>query len=173
MIQALYLQRLAVHKVCKPSCSHFQLKKQRAQLPPASVVVSVFLPIGPCGQSAFAFLQLARIGRNLQRVTGHGVFLAGREGAALTDAVSALSYVMAFLLFGLGAWWLALALITVSRAAVRGGFPFNMFVFPYAGAQRKIPTRIAGAGGASHFRSERWRARPLRLAWTLTRPDGE
>jgi hypothetical protein len=59
--------------------------------------------------------------------TGRGIVLAGTEGAALTDAVSALSFVLAFLLFGLGAWWLALALITIGRTAMYGGFPFNMF----------------------------------------------
>jgi tellurite resistance protein TehA-like permease len=126
MIQALYLQRLTIHKVRTPALLLLIVNKD-PQLPPASVVVSVFLPIGPCGQSAFALLQLARVGRNLQRATGRGIFLAGTEGAALTDAVSALSFVLAFLLFGLGAWWLALALITIGRTAMYGGFPFNMF----------------------------------------------
>jgi tellurite resistance protein TehA-like permease len=110
MIQALYLQRLAVHK-----------------LPPAATVVSVFLPLGPCGQSAFALLQFARVGRTLQAATGRGVLpIAGEAGEMVAAAVSAGSVVAALMLWGLGAWWLALALLTIGRAALRGGFPFNM-----------------------------------------------
>jgi tellurite resistance protein TehA-like permease len=108
LIQALYLQRLVVHK-----------------LPPAAVVVSVFLPLGPCGQSAFALVQLARVGTSLYATTGRGVLPGGEMVVA---AVTALSTLAAFMLWGLGVWWLALALLTIGRQVLQGGFAFNMCV---------------------------------------------
>jgi tellurite resistance protein TehA-like permease len=108
-VQALYLQRLAIHK-----------------LPPATIAVSVFLPLGPCGQSAFTLLQLARVGRMLEANTGHGVLISGPEGQMMTTAISALSYMGSMALVGLGSWWLIHALLTIGHTARQEGFAFNM-----------------------------------------------
>lgn len=53
---AIYFQRLSVY-----------------HLPPAAAIVSVFLPLGPCGQGDFAILQMSSVIRNLTKTTGVGL----------------------------------------------------------------------------------------------------
>jgi tellurite resistance protein TehA-like permease len=86
----------------------------------------VFLPLGPCGQSGFGLLQLAHVGRMLQETTGRGLIASGPEGQMITGAISALSYLGAMALFGLGAWWMILALLTIGHSTRQKGFAFNM-----------------------------------------------
>ncbi|KAL8287108.1 hypothetical protein RQP46_004114 [Phenoliferia psychrophenolica] len=115
LVQALYFQRLAIYKS-----------------PPMATIVSVFLPIGPCGQSAFAFLQLAAALRRVHAIDGKGL---GGSATDVTGAIYALSFLAALFMMGMGFFWLVIAIATSLDLARRpGGFPFNMgwwgFTFP-------------------------------------------
>lgn len=100
------------------------------QLPPPQVIVSVFLPIGPCGQSAFAILQLASVLRKLQAETGVGLGGGGvfslLQQEMMTAAISGLSTIVALVLTGFGWFWLILAVASILQMQMRGTLPFNM-----------------------------------------------
>lgn len=51
-IMTIYFQRLAVH-----------------HLPPREVIVSTFLPLGPCGQAGFALIELVRLRSSTTKLT--------------------------------------------------------------------------------------------------------
>lgn len=92
-----------------------------------ATIVSVFLPIGPCGQSAFAFLQLAGALRRLHAIDGRGLGgTADVDAAGIVTAIYALSFVAALFMMGLGFFWLIIAVLTSIDLAANGGFPFNM-----------------------------------------------
>lgn len=103
------------------------------------MIVSVFLPIGPCGQSAFALLQLAGALRKLQDETGSGI--GGNftllQNEIITSGITGVSVVAALGLWGFGMFWLVTAVLTVGGlgfSSKKGGLPFNMgwwgFTFP-------------------------------------------
>ena len=41
------------------------LKPLRLQIPPNALIVSTYLPLGPCGQGSFTILRLSSVIRNL------------------------------------------------------------------------------------------------------------
>lgn len=105
----IYLQRLMLHN-----------------LPPREAIVSVFLPIAPLGQGAFAIMQFGRVAL---KVFPENVILSSSS----TNA-GAVLYVFGWLI-GLVMWaygivWIFFALASISRSR----FPFNLgwwgFTFP-------------------------------------------
>lgn len=96
ILMALYYLRLAVYK-----------------LPPSALIVSGFLPLGPCGQGAFGLMKLSSVLWKLSKTTGQS--LAGQSAATVADAevmatsIYAVSVIAALLLWGLGLVWLVLA----------------------------------------------------------------
>lgn len=114
LVMALYFQRLAIYKV-----------------PPPEVLVSVLLPVGPCGQSAFAILQLASV---LRKVGLGGTYFDAVEQKMMVSAISGLSIIVALFLLGLGFFWLILAIATILDLVAKARLPFNMgwwgFTFP-------------------------------------------
>ena len=70
-------------------------------LPNAEVIVSAYLPLGPCGQGAYALLQLAQAGQAVFSSTD----FAGQ--AVARQVILIMSTVAALMLWGLGLWWLA------------------------------------------------------------------
>ncbi|KDN50256.1 hypothetical protein RSAG8_01592, partial [Rhizoctonia solani AG-8 WAC10335] len=119
MILALYLQRLAFH-----------------HLPATDMIVTVFLPRGPTGQSGVALCNLGRLAISLQP------YLHTRpELEALAQAVHgvyALGIIGALCMMGLGLWYWAVAVLAFG-SRMRGGEvkpEFNMgwwgFTFPLA-----------------------------------------
>ncbi|KAJ1036083.1 hypothetical protein NDA18_000228 [Ustilago nuda] len=116
LILVLYFQRLLLFKS-----------------PPRDVIISVFLPLGPCGQGGEACLHLGRVALHLfQRSPASGVAQLYSVGQALYGA----GLISAMLLFGLGIWWLAIGLLTIIRELKRGKLQFNMgwwgLTFPFA-----------------------------------------
>lgn len=121
-------------------------------MPPSTAIVSVFLPVGPCGQSAFAFLQLVSSKataqslelsrssgniqasgiRKLQLETGVGLgggsLYSVAQAEMMTFAIYALSIIAALLMLGLGFFWLVIAFFTIFDMTVHGKIPFNMYV---------------------------------------------
>lgn len=73
LIMANYFLRLAVHKVrpsfftspSLPSTAFTNMHQPSHQCPPNALVVSTFLPLGPCGQGGFALLRLSAVVRKL------------------------------------------------------------------------------------------------------------
>ncbi|KAF8320763.1 hypothetical protein DL93DRAFT_2224480 [Clavulina sp. PMI_390] len=121
-LMPLYYARLAIYK-----------------LPPKAMIVSVFLPVGPCGQGAFGLLQLASVVRTLSRSPGAGGLDAGglystEEVQMMASAVYAVSIIVAFVLWGVGFFWLCNAVMTIFDTMRRQKIPFNMgwwgFTFP-------------------------------------------
>jgi tellurite resistance protein TehA-like permease len=99
-------------------------------IPPREQIVSVFLPVGPCGQGAFGLLQLSTVLRNLAHREEVGLFggaLSIEEEKTVSLAIYGLSLIVALMLWGLGLFWLIIAVGSVTHMAARkGGFPFNM-----------------------------------------------
>uniref|UniRef100_V5EUW0 Malic acid transporter n=2 Tax=Kalmanozyma brasiliensis (strain GHG001) TaxID=1365824 RepID=V5EUW0_KALBG len=120
LILVLYFQRLLLFKS-----------------PPRDVIISVFLPLGPCGQGGEACLHLGRVALELfptisTPASSSGVPQLFSVGQALYGA----GLISAMLLFGLGIWWLAIGVFTIIRELKRGKLGFNMgwwgLTFPFA-----------------------------------------
>ncbi|SNX88082.1 related to SSU1 - plasma membrane sulfite pump [Melanopsichium pennsylvanicum] len=120
LILVLYFQRLLLFKS-----------------PPRDVIISVFLPLGPCGQGGEACLHLGKVALHLLPIistpaSSSGVPQLFSVGQALYGA----GLISAMLLFGLGIWWLAIGLFTIVRELKRGKLGFNMgwwgLTFPFA-----------------------------------------
>ncbi|CDS01269.1 hypothetical protein [Sporisorium scitamineum] len=120
LILVLYFQRLLLFKS-----------------PPRDVIISVFLPLGPCGQGGEACLHLGKVALKLfptisTPASSSGVPQLFSVGQALYGA----GLISAMLLFGLGIWWLAIGVLTIIRELKRGKLGFNMgwwgLTFPFA-----------------------------------------
>ncbi|WP_407542286.1 hypothetical protein Q0M94_18690 (plasmid) [Deinococcus radiomollis] len=100
------------------------LRLAQHRLPGAELGVSMFLPLGPLATGALALLQL---GESAPRV------LAAQGLGELAPALVGLGLVGGVMLWGFGAWWLALATLTTLRY-LKKGLPFNLgwwgFTFP-------------------------------------------
>ncbi|PWN39218.1 C4-dicarboxylate transporter/malic acid transport protein [Ceraceosorus guamensis] len=118
MILTLYFQRLLLFNQ-----------------PPREVIISVFLPLGPCGQGAEALLHLGQAALRLFPVisslalptpgTGHG------DGVPLltygvAQALYGAGLVGALHLVGLGGWFCLLAIAIVFREATQERLKFNL-----------------------------------------------
>jgi tellurite resistance protein TehA-like permease len=109
VVLVIYFQRLTVFK-----------------LPPAEVIVSVFLPLGPLGQGGFAIMQLGKVAMTVFPKTN-------TLGEPLINSGYILyvnGWMTAIVMWGFGLVWLFFALASISRSK----FPFNMgwwgFTFP-------------------------------------------
>lgn len=93
----LYYARLIFHKV-----------------PPAAIIITVFIPLGPCAQACFGFLRLASAIQNVYKNSGQSIFGAGLvspENARLMDlAIQACSALLAVSMWGFAFFWLCMAL---------------------------------------------------------------
>ncbi|SPO37030.1 related to Malic acid transport protein [Pseudozyma flocculosa] len=127
MLMTLYYARLAIYKI-----------------PPAAMIVSAFLPLGPCGQGAFGLLQLAADLVEITRLTGS--FALGGSGGApgrgldsesahlVSYAMQGASILVALVIWGVGLVWLVLAVATIADMTAASFVPFNMgwwgYTFP-------------------------------------------
>ncbi|KAF7970464.1 hypothetical protein HWV62_23869 [Athelia sp. TMB] len=121
MIMAIYFQRLAVH-----------------HLPARDVIISTFLPLGPCGQGGYALIELSpcseqftQQGRNAMTLfpllaAAHPNNEAYASLAAVGGAMYGAALVSGLMLWGLGLWWLFHAVVTVSSHYVTYDIAFNM-----------------------------------------------
>ncbi|KAG8695449.1 Plasma membrane sulfite pump involved in sulfite metabolism [Ceratobasidium sp. 395] len=134
MILALYLQRLAFH-----------------HLPATDMIVTVFLPLGPTGQSGVALCNLGRLAISLQPYFQSKPQLQALGQAAL--GVYALGIIGALCMMGLGLWYWAVAVLAFG-SRMRGGEvrpEFNMgwwgFTFPLA----SLTLRVLALGSELHL----------------------
>lgn len=120
LILVLYFQRLLLFKS-----------------PPRDVIISVFLPLGPCGQGGEACLHLGRVALHLFPVISTPAASSGvPQLFSVGQALYGAGLISAMLLFGLGIWWLAIGAFTIVRELKRGKLGFNMgwwgLTFPFA-----------------------------------------
>ncbi|KAJ9107092.1 hypothetical protein QFC20_003817 [Naganishia adeliensis] len=121
LIKALYFNRLAMYNV-----------------PANTVIVSSFIPLGPCGQGAFAILRLSAVVRTLchRRAAEGGTSLyTGEEWRMFGSAVYAGTVPVALTIWGFGFVWPIIAISSILNIRTRGEkIPFNMgwwgFTFP-------------------------------------------
>ncbi|KAL9935779.1 hypothetical protein V8E36_005356 [Tilletia maclaganii] len=102
----VYSTRLAIHKL------------------PTAVIVSCFVPLGCCGQGAFALLHISRTLRRITVLTGLpplggvedsvGNVISASSALAMADAIYAISQVGALFLWGLGIVWLSFAVMSIA-----------------------------------------------------------
>ena len=99
MVLVLYFQRLALHHI-----------------PGREVVVSTFLPLGPCGQGGYALLQLGRVSRTLFPVIS-AMYPDGDDGLSILGEVAtplyAIGISVGLLVWALGIWFTFLAIATL------------------------------------------------------------
>lgn len=119
---------------------------------PKSVIFSSFLPVGPCGQTAYAVLQLG----SLMRQVSVSLFPA-EESNSVGLTIYGVSIVIALPFWGVGVFWLALANSSVLSMLVREGVPFNLCVLLSKSSTRFLPTCRTEAGSAVRSQSARWR----------------
>lgn len=104
----IYFQRLTIH-----------------HLPPREVIVSVFLPLGPLGQGAFAIMQL---GQDSLKLFERNNYMPAAPAAGQVLYTAGL--MLALIMWGFRIVWLFFALASISRSR----FPFNLgwwgFTFP-------------------------------------------
>lgn len=120
-IMVLYFLRLAIHKI-----------------PPAALIVSAFLPLGPCGQGAFALLKLSSTLYKLSNSTGQALSATSVQSSTdahiIALAIYGASMVAALLLFGLGLVWLIFAVSILLDLWLVSELKFNLgwwgFTFP-------------------------------------------
>lgn len=120
-LMALYYLRLAVYKI-----------------PPAALIVSAFLPVGPCGQGAFALLKLSSVLWDLSRSTGQALASTSStdpmEAHIFASSIYAVSILGAFMLWGVGLVWLTLAVMILTDLWWVSELKFNLgwwgFTFP-------------------------------------------
>ncbi|PWN33397.1 uncharacterized protein FA14DRAFT_161273 [Meira miltonrushii] len=120
MILVLYLQRLILFKA-----------------PPREVIVSVFLPLGPCGQGGEAALHLGRVAMTLfPRISSTPNTGVPQLTLGVGEAFYGAGMIAALLLFALGIWWMVMGTATFLLEWNRGNLKFNMgfwsFTFPLA-----------------------------------------
>lgn len=109
IVMAVYFQRLTIHK-----------------LPPREVIVSVFLPLGPCGQGGFAIQKLGMVALKAFPLT----HTLNKSTPQPGDILYVVGFLTALIMWGFGLVWLFFAFASISRSK----FPFNMgwwgFTFP-------------------------------------------
>ncbi|CAO1619964.1 unnamed protein product [Sympodiomycopsis kandeliae] len=118
-LMALYYLRLAIYKI-----------------PPAALIVSAFLPVGPCGQGSFALLKISSTLWNLQHSTGQALVpsMSVADSNIMATSIYSISLVGAFLVWGMGLVWLTLAIMIIIDLWVVSDLKFNLgwwgFTFP-------------------------------------------
>ncbi|KAJ9477224.1 putative Sulfite efflux pump SSU1 (putative) [Pseudozyma hubeiensis] len=119
LILVLYFQRLLLFKS-----------------PPRDVIISVFLPLGPCGQGGEACLHLGRVALHLFPTISTPASSGVPQLFSVGQAFYGAGLISAMFLFGLGIWWLCIGVFTIIRELKRGKLGFNMgwwgLTFPFA-----------------------------------------
>lgn len=112
MVLVLYFQRLALH-----------------HMPGREVVVTTFLPLGPCGQGGYAALQLGRLSRTLFPIISARNPDSTEGLAILADAANGLyafGIAIGLLTWALGIWFTFLAVSSLLRHRLNGSIKWSL-----------------------------------------------
>jgi tellurite resistance protein TehA-like permease len=114
MILTIYLFRLVVYG-----------------LPQGGTILSVFLPLGPTGQSGYAILLIGQTLKNLLPYNPASQFLHSKVTG---DVIEVVCICAAFLLWSLATMWMFYALLALQASLRQNRVPFNLsfwgLVFP-------------------------------------------
>ena len=121
LLMSLYYARQAIYKI-----------------PPAQLIVSTFLPLGPCGQGAFALLQFASVVYKLALTDNTALPSPNatdpETARTMATAIYAVSMPVALVIWGLGLVWLVLAVASLVDLWLVSKLSFNLgwwgFTFP-------------------------------------------
>ncbi|SPO29983.1 related to Malic acid transport protein [Ustilago trichophora] len=121
LLMSLYYARQAIYKI-----------------PPAQLIVSTFLPLGPCGQGAFALLQLSsvlyKLALNDNTALPSPSATDAETARIMATAIYAVSVPVALVIWGLGLVWLVLAVSSLVDLWLVSKLTFNLgwwgFTFP-------------------------------------------
>jgi C4-dicarboxylate transporter/malic acid transport protein len=129
LLMTLYYARLAIYKI-----------------PPPTLIISAFLPLGPCGQGAFGLLQISSVIYKMSKgASGQATAASSTTSAiisstsiedaqAMATAIYAVTVPIALIIWGLGLVWLALAVAFLIDLAIVQELSFNLgwwgFTFP-------------------------------------------
>lgn len=100
--------------------------------PNIDLIISSFIPLGPCGQGAYSFLIA---GQNFQNALPWGGNLLSMSSTG--QMLNVVCLAAAFLIWCIGIWWLVMALVAIAHAHLKGNrIPFKLtfwgLVFPNA-----------------------------------------
>jgi tellurite resistance protein TehA-like permease len=99
-------------------------------LPVPGSIVSMFIAVGPCGMGGFTILQLSYVVRQLAMQTGDGLGTDGMYSAAdgmmMANAIYAGTIVVALAIWGMGFFWIIVAICSVTTVAIEKGISFSM-----------------------------------------------
>lgn len=112
MVLVLYFQRLALH-----------------HMPGKEVVVTTFLPLGPCGQGGYSLLELGRVSRTLFPIISERHPNAIDGLAYLHEAANPLygfGLGVGLLSFALGLWFACFACASLLRHRLNGTVAFGI-----------------------------------------------
>jgi len=111
LIMVLYFQRLALH-----------------HQPAKEAIISTFLPLGPCGQGGYAFIELGRGAMSLfpKLAAADPENEAYAALAAAGPAMYGSALIAGLMFWGLGIWWMFHAIVTVSTHYMTFDIAFNM-----------------------------------------------
>jgi len=100
------------------------------KIPPAKVIISVFLPLGPSAQASYGLLHLATSINKLQTDLGQPIFaptsISPQDAHLLNLGLLGASVVVSLGFWGLGFFWFVLALFVVGDLLLVSPFPFNL-----------------------------------------------
>ncbi|CDU25366.1 related to Malic acid transport protein [Sporisorium scitamineum] len=121
LLMSLYYARQAIYKI-----------------PPAQLIVSTFLPLGPCGQGAFSLLQFASVLYKLSLADNLALpspdATTPETARIMATAIYAVSIPIALVIWGLGVVWLLLAVSSLVDLWFVSKLTFNLgwwgFTFP-------------------------------------------
>ncbi|EJD03267.1 uncharacterized protein FOMMEDRAFT_123503 [Fomitiporia mediterranea MF3/22] len=113
----IYLHRLIVHG-----------------LPEGVTIFSAFLPLGPLGQSGYAFLLLGEICRDTFPLTGGDPVMNVFANELTPHIIYVLAWVVSFALWSFATCWLLLAILALGDVLKRNSLPFKItfwgMIFP-------------------------------------------
>ncbi|SNX87359.1 related to Malic acid transport protein [Melanopsichium pennsylvanicum] len=121
LLMSLYYARQAIYKI-----------------PPAQLIVSTFLPLGPCGQGAFSLLQFSSVLYKIALTDDVALPSLNSTDAntarVMATAIYAVSVPVALVIWGLGLVWLVLAVSSLVDLWLVSKLTFNLgwwgFTFP-------------------------------------------
>ncbi|KAF8754515.1 Voltage-dependent anion channel [Rhizoctonia solani] len=119
-------------------------------LPSPTMIVSKFLPVGPCGQGGMAFVVIGQVFAEMsQQGIGSNPLLAGPQPWILLGVVGG------FFLWTFGIWWILLSLLaiyeTFKSQRPNFGVGFWGMVFPL-GVYALLTSQLAEALNSTFFR---------------------
>lgn len=131
-IFTIYLQRLIVHG-----------------LPEGITIFSAFLPLGPLGQSGYAFLLLGEISRDLFPLSSGDATTNIFVNELTPHILYTLSWVLAFALWSFATCWVTLGFLALADVLPKHHFPFKVtfwgMIFPngvYANLTIQLGTSV-------------------------------